>query len=738
MSTLSTYFGDGSNRLFNVTFSFAAQSQVKVRVNGSDVTFTWTGPAQVQTTTAPATGALVEVYRSTDVAAPVVDFTDGAILVADDLDAAVNQPRSAAEEIASEVAALRARGVFGVSGEGSITLPSAASRANKYLAFGAAGDPLAVAEEATAGLLRTQLLSTAALEGAALVAFRGGRTVKDKLNDVVHAADYGVLADGTTDDTTALAAALATGKDVQLKPGTMVVSSITLSNNNQKLIGGRGCVIKRKANSAGNFITISAASCALEGLAIDGNSANQTYTYNDGEILITGAFAQVRNCRIDNAQSHGIRAVGGALAPVFLGNHIENCGDMGIFINNAGGGTDPAYGVCQNNTVVEFGIQGGGSGATASVGIAVRSVLGGWRVVSNIVRNLTSRANDQLGIEAWTNSNNIVVTGNVIDMSAANSGEFGLSVTGYGSVVGDNLILGTTSYAIEIIDRAVTVSGNIIRSPMGIGIAINLNSSHTDPGDLITVTGNTIENTSSVAGSNGAIIISGSAGTTPIGVTITGNTCHGLSNGIVVMDQVIGFTVAGNTVYNTGSSQTGIYGGGSDGTITGNTVVRTSNAGSGKGGQITLGGSGLLVSSNRISGNGQMDNAILVNSTAANVLIGLNLISGANNAVFSNSSAADIVVMGGMGTAGLALNAANYATDYFNSNNKTSEAQKVMIGLGSFTVDNLPTVNVPAGSFAYASNGRKNGEGAGAGTGVAVFRDATAWRAVDTGATVAA
>lgn len=45
---------------------------------------------------------------------------------------------------------------------------------------------------------------------------------------------------------------------------------------------------------------------------------------------------------------------------------------------------------------------------------------------------------------------------------------------------------------------------------------------------------------------------------------------------------------------------------------------------------------------------------------------------------------------------------------------------------------------VQAGSMAFASNGRKNGEGVGAGTGVLVFYDGNAWRACDTGATVAA
>jgi hypothetical protein len=59
-----------------------------------------------------------------------------------------------------------------------------------------------------------------------------------------------------------------------------------------------------------------------------------------------------------------------------------------------------------------------------------------------------------------------------------------------------------------------------------------------------------------------------------------------------------------------------------------------------------------------------------------------------------------------------------------------------MPGVSTYTVANLPT-NVQANQIAYASNGRKNGEGSGAGTGVLVFRDGSAWRACDTGATVA-
>ena len=65
-----------------------------------------------------------------------------------------------------------------------------------------------------------------------------------------------------------------------------------------------------------------------------------------------------------------------------------------------------------------------------------------------------------------------------------------------------------------------------------------------------------------------------------------------------------------------------------------------------------------------------------------------------------------------------------------------TDAMAATLGLMIYTVAALPAV--AAGRIAYASNGRKNGEGAGLGTGVLVFRDATNWIACDSGATVAA
>lgn len=49
---------------------------------------------------------------------------------------------------------------------------------------------------------------------------------------------------------------------------------------------------------------------------------------------------------------------------------------------------------------------------------------------------------------------------------------------------------------------------------------------------------------------------------------------------------------------------------------------------------------------------------------------------------------------------------------------------------------NLPTTGVPEGAYAYCEDGRKDGEGAGAGTGCPVWFYAGTWRTFTTGAEV--
>ncbi len=68
---------------------------------------------------------------------------------------------------------------------------------------------------------------------------------------------------------------------------------------------------------------------------------------------------------------------------------------------------------------------------------------------------------------------------------------------------------------------------------------------------------------------------------------------------------------------------------------------------------------------------------------------------------------------------------------------EANERSEVTGGVESFTVAALPAAG-EGGRMRFATDGRKTGEGAGAGTGVLVYDDGTAWRRVDDGTTVVA
>jgi microcystin-dependent protein len=85
------YSGNGSQTQFPVAFDYIRREHVLATVAGSPATFTWVNNSLIQMDTAPANGAAVRVYRVTPLSAPLVDFADGATLVAADLDTNAKQ-----------------------------------------------------------------------------------------------------------------------------------------------------------------------------------------------------------------------------------------------------------------------------------------------------------------------------------------------------------------------------------------------------------------------------------------------------------------------------------------------------------------------------------------------------------------------------------------------------------------------------------------------------------------------
>ena len=99
----TTYTGNGSTTQYAVAFGYIRREHVAVTVAGSVATFTWVNSSLIQMDVAPANGAAVLVYRTTPLAAPLVDFADGATLVAADLDTNARQSIYTQQELDDEL-----------------------------------------------------------------------------------------------------------------------------------------------------------------------------------------------------------------------------------------------------------------------------------------------------------------------------------------------------------------------------------------------------------------------------------------------------------------------------------------------------------------------------------------------------------------------------------------------------------------------------------------------------------
>lgn len=149
---------------------------------------------------------------------------------------------------------------------------------------------------------------------------------------------YGAVGDGVTDDTAAINRALAENKAVYIPDGTYIITSIHVNSNNR--LYGRGGILKYKDNTAvdtnQNYYIIEAMgseNVLIDGLLLNGNSANNTrFRVCDG-ITYGGHHCIVQNCYLYDIPDSGIMFSGGVNSSC-INNVINNCSDLGIYVNS--------------------------------------------------------------------------------------------------------------------------------------------------------------------------------------------------------------------------------------------------------------------------------------------------------------------------------------------------------------------------------------------------------------------
>ena len=93
------YTGDNATTQFSIPFTYQNTTEISVTVDGvAETGLTFPSSSTVQLTSAPATGAIVQVRRTTDLSARAVDFASGSVLTEEDLDDSAIQTFHAAQE----------------------------------------------------------------------------------------------------------------------------------------------------------------------------------------------------------------------------------------------------------------------------------------------------------------------------------------------------------------------------------------------------------------------------------------------------------------------------------------------------------------------------------------------------------------------------------------------------------------------------------------------------------------
>jgi hypothetical protein len=117
-TTSNTYTGNGSNRLFSITFPYLNTTDIDVYLNGALQTvttqYTFANATTVEFVTAPAAGVAVLLRRSTNDTTLAATFFSGSSIRASDLNDNFDQVLYIAQETANNVA-----GNYLTSGTGS-------------------------------------------------------------------------------------------------------------------------------------------------------------------------------------------------------------------------------------------------------------------------------------------------------------------------------------------------------------------------------------------------------------------------------------------------------------------------------------------------------------------------------------------------------------------------------------------------------------------------------------------
>lgn len=165
-------------------------------------------------------------------------------------------------------------------------------------------------------------------------------SVQDRLNQFISVKDFGATGDGVTDDTTAIQAAINSGRSLLFPTGNYRANNLVGFTNFQRFYAAGQAVITKNAN--GPLFSHSGIYIELNGLQFNGD--NSTPTFTGDNLVLTGSNPRLINCGSQWAYGLALKATGG---------HVQIIGTCAIYQSaNAGAaGYDVEIGVSGTATL---------------------------------------------------------------------------------------------------------------------------------------------------------------------------------------------------------------------------------------------------------------------------------------------------------------------------------------------------------------------------------------------------
>ena len=335
--------------------------------------------------------------------------------------------------------------------------------------------------------------------------------VQAKLRQTVSVKDFGAVGDGTTDDTTAIQAAINSGNSLYFPKGTYAVNSALYPISDTTWYGFKAATLKW-TTSACLIDVQSKNNWVIDGLVVDGNFTAYSVVGAQtpwGIRLESSTNILITNCVFKNLYRIGI-CVGHQSATQCSNVTIQN-----NVIHNCGSLTDPSPGFGNGIAIISasqvailnnyiYDINGSGGNATAGIDLEPDPA---WNcsdieIAFNKITNVLNASGIQLypgGTPFTGDWNNISIHDNVIKSTGTAQGiactEFGITyirdnfleqtqgilVKRYQAsevaIEGNDIRQVTTGgYGIRIQDgiAAATIRGNSIRNVAGVGIQCDM------------------------------------------------------------------------------------------------------------------------------------------------------------------------------------------------------------------------------------------------------------------------